>query len=105
MIARKFRAPAELFSKKPQRITPSAHFQIKTFSNDRGHNRFGVAVSVKVDKHSVGRHFWKRMILDTLSGQANVGRDFIITAKPGLSGISKEEARKELKEVFIKANQ
>jgi len=83
----------------------SAHFQIKAFSSDCGYNRFGAVVSVKVDKRSVGRHIWKRFILDTLAVQANLGRDFIVVAKPGLSGISKKEAEKELKEIFLKVNQ
>lgn len=104
MIAKKFRVPAELFSKRPQRSAMSAHFQIKAFSNDGGRNRFGAVVSIKVDKRSVGRHFWKRFILDTLAGQADIGGDFIVIAKPGLSGISKKEAEKELKEIFLKVN-
>lgn len=105
MIAKKFRAPKELFSKRPEKNTLSAHFQIKAFSNDRGYNRFGVVVSLKVDKRSVGRHFWKRFMLDTLSAQPNFGKDFIVVAKPGLNGISKKEAENELKEIFLKVNQ
>ncbi len=105
MIAKKFRAPKELFSKRPQENALSAHFQIKAFSNDRGHNRFGVVVGLRVDKSSVGRHFWKRFVLNRLSGQVNFGKDFIVVAKPGLGGISKKEAEKELKEIFLKVNQ
>ncbi|MDO8664677.1 MAG: ribonuclease P protein component [Candidatus Liptonbacteria bacterium] len=105
MIAKKFRAPKELFSKRPWESALSAHFQIKAFPNDRGYNRFGVVVSLRADRRSVGRHFWKRFVLDMLSGQANFGKDFIIVAKPGLNGISKKEAEKELKEIFLKVNQ
>ena len=105
MIAKKFRVPKESFSKKPQIIISSPHFQIKAFSNDRGYNRFGAVVSLKVDKRSVRRHFWKRLVLDTLSAQPNFGKDFIVIAKPGLGKISKEEAEEELKEIFLKENQ
>ncbi|OGY98945.1 MAG: hypothetical protein A3B13_00695 [Candidatus Liptonbacteria bacterium RIFCSPLOWO2_01_FULL_45_15] len=105
MIAKKFRAPKESFSKKPQITVSSPHFQIKAFSNDRGYNRFGAVVSLKVDKRSVRRHFWKRLVLDTLHAQPNLRKDFIVVVKPGLGKISREEAEKELKETFLKANQ
>ncbi len=108
MIAKKFRVPAELFSKKSQKSALSTHFQVRVFSNNCGHNRFGAVVGIRVDKSSVGRHFWKRLILDTfnkLSEQTNSGKDFIVTAKQGLDAISKKEAERELKEIFLKVNQ
>lgn len=105
MVAKKFRAPAELFSKKPQRSIFSAHFQIRSFPNSCGHNRFAAAVGIKAEKSSVRRHFWKRLILDSLAKENNFGKDFVVIAKAGLRGILKEEAKKEIKEIFSKANQ
>ncbi len=102
MIAKKLRIPDSLFSKKPAIQIYSDYFQLKAFSNDCGHNRFGAVVGLKVDKLSVKRHFWKRFILNEASLQPYLGNDFIIFAKPALGKISKKEAKEELKKIFSK---
>lgn len=100
MIAKKLRIPDNLFSKKPAGQIHSDYFQLKTFPNDCGHNRFGAVVGLKVDKLSVKRHFWKRFILNRAALQPDLENDFIIFAKPALGKISKKEAEGELKKIF-----
>lgn len=100
MIAKKLRIPDNLFSQKPAGQVHTDYFQLKTFPNDCGHNRFGAVVGLKVDKLSVKRHFWKRFILNKSTSQPNSGNDFIIFAKPSLGKISKKEAEEELKKIF-----
>ncbi len=100
MIAKKLRIPDNLFSQKQTGQTHSDYFQLKAFPNDCGHNRFGAVVGTNVDKLSVRRHFWKRLILNASASQLNSGNDFIIAAKPALGKISKKEAEEELKKIF-----
>jgi len=100
MIAKKLRIPDNLFSKKPASQIQSDYFQLRVFSNDCGHNRFGAVVGLKVDKLSASRHFWKRLILNQSADQPGSGNDFIISAKPALGKISKKEATEELKKIF-----
>jgi len=91
-----------MFSKKPANRLFSEHFQIKIFPNTFGYNRFGAVVGTSVDKYSVGRHSWKRFILNSAASQKNFSSDFVIIAKPELNKITKEEAKKELAEIFKK---
>ena len=100
MLAKKFRAPDDLFSKRPSGQLSSAHFQVKIFQNNLEHNRFGATVGLKVDKRSVKRHFWKRFILNRLLRKPNFGKDFIIYAKTGLNKVHKKDAGKELDKIF-----
>jgi len=91
-----------MFSKKPASRLFSKYFQVKIFPNSAGFNRFAAVVGLKVDKSSVKRHFWKRVMLDSAAKQKNFSADFVIGALPELGKAGKKEAEKDLSEIFNK---
>ncbi|HUX35649.1 MAG TPA: ribonuclease P protein component [Candidatus Paceibacterota bacterium] len=102
MISKKLRVPSSIFLKKPAHRFFSDYLQARISPNNFGYNRLGAAIGIKVDKRSVKRHLLKRTILDAAAAQKNISSDIIIVAKPEIAGLTKEEVKKEVSEIFKK---
>ena len=80
---------------------------IKWIKNNLPHSRFGIAVSLKIDKRAVVRNRIKRIIRSVLSNNINkiaTGFDFLILVKPDIKKMNYEQIQKKLLYLLNKRN-
>lgn len=65
MLAKKYRLPVqEFFRARPETVTRTKHFLLKSFPNKGGASRLGVVISKAIIPKATGRHKLTRAIFD-----------------------------------------
>lgn len=80
---------------------------VKAVLNKTGHNRFGILISVKVNKKAVIRNKIKRQIREIIKAQANKtkqGYDCVIICLPEITEKNYQEIEKSLGSHFKRLN-
>lgn len=101
MLPKKLRLPIKDFSPPNKKIS-FPFFTLKFKKNNLGYNRFGVIISLKVDKRSSRRNFWKRRFFEDFKNWPNLSSDFLFIVQPTIKNASKEDLKVQLKSVISK---
>ncbi len=97
MIPKKNRLPVqETRGRRSEKVIQKDLLTVRVYPGGNT-NRFGVVVSLGVDKRSVRRHFWKRKILDVVAHWPNMKKDFVIIAMPRLKGAQERDVFEALR--------
>lgn len=96
MLPRKRRLPAAFFSITNKKKVSSPHFLVKCSPTTLGYNRFGIVISVKMEKSAARRHFWKRRIRVAVSRWPERNSDFLLIVSRSLADASEKNIQAEL---------
>ena len=82
MLAKQYRLPAGTKLQHPYNIS-TQFFRIAIKENQLTHNRFGFAISKKIDKRAVARNRLKRVLREAVKGyiQTSAGKDMLFVVK------------------------
>ncbi|MCL5006559.1 MAG: ribonuclease P protein component [Patescibacteria group bacterium] len=94
MIKKNLRLNVARFPKKSQTAANTEYFIIKVSKNSLNFNRIGALISAKVSKSSVERNRLRRLALDYLQQNVEVGdekggKDVLIVFRPKASSLSR----------------
>lgn len=106
MLSKKFRLQIHLWLKEKNKVITrkSNFFIIKNNDNNLSYSRFGVVISLKVNKSAVKRNKIKRTIFDFIrlnKFYGGIGKDFLIIVLPKTAKLEKKEIEKELGKLIV----
>ncbi|MDP2668874.1 MAG: ribonuclease P protein component [bacterium] len=101
MYSKKFRLPLDKtrFRGETSANIPGLTLKVK---NGAEHNRFAIIISSSAVKKSSRRHFWKRIIADTLRDLPNIKKDILVIASKNIENSQPSVLKKDLRSAALK---